>query len=89
MASVVYEVVEHDGGWAYKVKDVFSETFPSHEEAHRAAAAAAQRQQLGGETTDIEFEDAGGHWHTELARGGDRPEAVVEDDVEDTGKAGS
>ncbi|HVK91864.1 MAG TPA: DUF2188 domain-containing protein, partial [Mycoplana sp.] len=33
MSTVKYEVVEHDGGWAYKVGDVFSEPFPSHAEA--------------------------------------------------------
>jgi hypothetical protein len=81
MAHVVYQVVQHDGGWAYKVGDVFSETFPTHAAAHKAAEAAAQRQHLEGQTTDIEFEDAKGKWHTELARGGDRPETDVEDDA--------
>ncbi len=80
MAHVNYEVVQHDGGWAYKVGDVFSETFRTHAEAHKAADAAAHRQQVAGETRDIEFEDAKGQWHTELARGGDRPETSVEDD---------
>ena len=37
MSHVTYTVVEHDGGWAYKVGDVFSETFPTHEAAHAAA----------------------------------------------------
>ena len=26
MTKVVYHIVEHDGGWAYKVEGVFSET---------------------------------------------------------------
>lgn len=86
MASVTYEVVEHDGGWAYKVGDVFSETFPTHEAAHHAAASAAKRQQLEGVTEAIEYEDARGRWHTELAEGGDRPEAVVVDEAEDDGR---
>src|SRR5690606_1202897 len=30
MPDVTYEVVEHDGGWAYKVGDVISETYPTH-----------------------------------------------------------
>ncbi|HQZ12522.1 MAG TPA: DUF2188 domain-containing protein [Devosia sp.] len=80
MTLLTYEVVEHDGGWAYKVGDVFSEPFATHAEAHRAAEAAAQRQHLGGETTDIEFEDASGRWHVERSGGGDRPETRVEDD---------
>ena len=33
MPDVIYEVVQHDGGWAYKVDGVFSETFPTHAEA--------------------------------------------------------
>ena len=40
MTQVAYHVVEHDGGWAYKVGEVFSETFPSKELAHAAAARA-------------------------------------------------
>jgi hypothetical protein len=35
--KVTYEVVEHDGGWAYRAKGVFSETFPIHALAHEAA----------------------------------------------------
>jgi hypothetical protein len=41
MAEVTYEIVEHDGGWAYKVDGVFSEPFPSHAAALKAANAAA------------------------------------------------
>ena len=29
MSNVTYEIVEHDGGWAYKVDGVFSEPFPT------------------------------------------------------------
>ena len=29
MTKVVYQIVEHDGGWAYKFNGVFSETFPN------------------------------------------------------------
>ena len=41
MTEVTYEIVEHDGGWAYKVGGVFSETFPTHAAALAAARAAA------------------------------------------------
>ena len=41
MAEVTYEIVEHDGGWAYKVDGVFSEPFPTHEDALAAAQSAA------------------------------------------------
>ncbi|QQR38045.1 hypothetical protein [Devosia rhizoryzae] len=83
MAKVTYEIVEHDGGFAYKVGDVFSETFASHDEAHQAAESAAQRQQLSGEDEQILYEEADGTWKEEFASGGDRPDAVVEDELED------
>ena len=83
MAHVTYDVVEHDGGFAYKVGDVFSETFPTHEAAHDAAVAASQRQQLAGESEAIQYQDSKGEWHQELASGGDRPETDVEDTLQD------
>lgn len=79
MNKVVYEVVEHDGGWAYKVGDVLSETFRSHAAAHAAAAAAAERQRHAGQTEAIEYEDKSGHWHEEIADGGDRPDTELDD----------
>lgn len=79
MARVVYAIVEHDGGWAYKLADVFSETFPSREMALAAAKAAAAEQQVGGDDEEISFQDPSGLWHFEHADGGDRPEAIVED----------
>jgi hypothetical protein len=63
MTEVTYEIVRHEDGWAYKVGDVFSETYASHDEALAAAQAAAARQELPGDTTDIEYEDARGRWH--------------------------
>ena len=79
MLKVTYHIVEHDGGWAYKVGDVFSETFASRDEARAAAEQAAAEQQVGGETTEISYEDSQGRWHVETAKGGDRPAADVED----------
>ena len=79
MTEVTYEIVEHDGGWAYKVDGVFSEPYPSHAAALKAAIAAADEQAVPGETKKIEFEDEQGKWHTETARGGDRPATVVKD----------
>ncbi|RUT30380.1 DUF2188 domain-containing protein [Arsenicitalea aurantiaca] len=81
MSKQIYEVVEHDGGFAYKVGDVFSETFETHERAHRAAEEAAARQQLSSEPDMIQYQDADGNWHTELARGDVRPETDVRDDL--------
>lgn len=79
MTKVTYVIVEHDGGWAYKVGDVFSETFASRAEAHEAADRAAREQTISGETTSIEYEDKSGAWHEETARGDDRPETEVKD----------
>ena len=78
MAKVVYKVVEHDGGWAYRVGDVLSETYPSHDLARQAAEVAASEQRQAGETTEIEYEDGRGRWHDELSPGGDRPETDVQ-----------
>jgi hypothetical protein len=79
MTDVTYEIVEHDGGWAYKVGEVFSETFPTHAAALMAAKIAAQEQRAPGHTEAIEFEDAEGKWHVETARGSDRPSTAVKD----------
>lgn len=79
MTDVTYEIVEHDGGWAYKVDGVFSEAFPTHAAALKAAKAAAAEQRVPGETEQIEFEDAKGKWHSETARGSDRPDTRIKD----------
>ena len=79
MSHVTYQIVEHDGGWAYKVDGVFSEPFPSHAAALKAATAAAAEQKVPGETEVIEFEDEKGKWHTETAQGSDRPQTTIKD----------
>jgi Uncharacterized protein conserved in bacteria (DUF2188) len=79
LTQVAYHVVEHDGGWAYKVGEVFSETFPSKELAHAAAARAAREQRTPGESAAIEYENSVGNWHDEFAKGSDRPHAEVEE----------
>jgi hypothetical protein len=68
MSKITYEIVRHDGGWAYKVDETFSESFRTHDEAHKAAQLAAREQAEPGE----------GHWHKEKSAGNDRPEAEVE-----------
>jgi len=79
MSDVTYEIGEDYGGWAYKVGDVFSVTLPTHAAALKAAQIAAEEQKTPGETEEIEFEDAKGEWHTETARGNDRPSTTVKD----------
>ena len=78
MTRIIYEIVEHDGGWAYRVDGVFSETFPSHDMARRAAERAAREQAVPGATTGISYEDRDGRWHEELSRGDDRPDTEVQ-----------
>lgn len=79
MVKVVYRIVRHDDGWAYKVGDVFSEPFPTHDAAVSAARRAAGEQRVAGETAGISWEDANGRWHEEVVKGTDRPDTEVED----------
>jgi hypothetical protein len=79
MPKVTYHIVEHDGGFAYRVGDVFSETFPTHDLARQAADRAAAEQRVGDQTTEISYEDTQGRWHVETAKGGDRPDTDVEE----------
>jgi hypothetical protein len=77
MSKITYEIVQHDGGWAYKVGDVFSEPYSTHDDALGAAQIAAAEQQRPGMTTEISWEDDSGKWHDEVARGDDRPATEV------------
>jgi Uncharacterized protein conserved in bacteria (DUF2188) len=79
MSHVTYQIVRHDGGWAYEVDGVFSEPFPTHADALAAAKAAAAEQRVPGHSEFIEYEDEQGTWHTETASGRDRPETDVKD----------
>lgn len=78
MTHVTYRIVEHDGGWAYKVDDTFSETFASHDAARSAAVAASREQRVSDQTAMIEYADPSGNWVTERADGHDRPDTAVE-----------
>ena len=78
MTHVTYRIVEHDGGWAYKVGDTFSETFPDHDAAKNAAVRASREQRVADHTAYIEYEDIQGTWITERADGHDRPDTDVE-----------
>jgi len=77
MTKVVYKILEHDGGWAYQVGSTYSETFPTHDDAVRAAERAAGEQQIAGKSDGIEYEDSSGRWHEELSDGRDRPQTEV------------
>ncbi len=79
MTKVHYRVAQHDGGWAYKLGDVFSEPFPDRKTALAAAHRVAREQHVPGETVTIEYQTEAGERVTELAKGADRPDADVVD----------
>ena len=78
MAKIVYQIVQHDGGWAYRVEGTYSETFPSHDLARQAASRAAREQRVSGSEAAISWEDERGVWHEEVDSGSDRPDTDVE-----------
>ena len=78
MAKLIYKIVKHDGGWAYRADETFSESFPSHDAARKAAELAAKEQAQPGDSVEISFEDKQGKWHTEISPGKDRPDVDVE-----------
>jgi Uncharacterized protein conserved in bacteria (DUF2188) len=79
MSDITYEIVQHDGGWAYKVNGAFSEPFATHADALAAAQAAAAEQEVPGHRETIEYEDEQGEWHTETVSGRNRPHTIVKD----------
>jgi hypothetical protein len=76
---ITYHVVPHEDGWAYRLDDVFSETFPTHDVALRAARSAAERHEASDEDRLISYQTADSSWHDEVAAGGDRPETEIDD----------
>ncbi len=79
MAKVVYEIVEHDGGWSYRVGDSYSETYPDHAAARAAAERAAAEQEVAGRDEGLLYQGADGVVHEEDSDGEDRPQTVVRD----------
>ena len=77
MAKVVYEIVQHDGGWAYRFDGVYSETFESHDSARAAAIRVSREQKVPGDEAAISYERSDGTWHEELIDGHDRPDTEV------------
>ena len=77
MPKITYEIVQHDGGWAYRVDETFSETFPTHDAARKAAELAAREQVVPGIATSISYEDKTGRWHNESSAGADRPDVKI------------
>ncbi|WP_176084764.1 DUF2188 domain-containing protein [Martelella sp. HB161492] len=80
--TVIYHVGLHADGYAYRMEEAWSETFPTHKAALAAARSAAAKQRAGGRDAHILYETEDGEWHREYADGGDRPETIVVDDIE-------
>ena len=79
MSKLTYEIVEHDGGWAYRADGTYSETYRSHEAALAAARHATKEQGLSDTDGAISYEDEKGRWHEEQSRGDDRPDTEIKD----------
>ena len=79
MTDITYRIVEHEDGWAYKLGDVFSETFATRDAALSAARRVAAEQEVPGEDVGIIYEDENGKWRAELSDGADRPHTHVAD----------
>lgn len=79
MTKIVYEIIQHDGGWAFKLGDTISQSFLTHDAAYNAAKRVAFEQARPGETVGISWEDERGRWHDELSSGDDRPEVDIVD----------
>ncbi|WP_246703394.1 DUF2188 domain-containing protein [Rhizobium sp. P28RR-XV] len=77
LMHLTYHIGRHDGGWAYRLENVWSEPYPSHSAARAAAHRAARRQQLEGRDAEIVFQSEDGSWHREHVEAGDRPEVDV------------
>ncbi len=69
MSEVHYHIVEHDGGWTFKVGDVFGATYRTRADAEAAASRAAREQRVPSEPAEIEWEDDKGRWHVEHSDG--------------------
>lgn len=79
MTKIVYEIVRHDGGWAFKLDGTLSNTYPTHDAAYAAAKRVAVEQMRPGQTACISWEDERGRWHDEISPGDDRPEVDIVD----------
>jgi hypothetical protein len=81
MTKIVYEIIRHDNGWAFKLGDTISTTYPNHDAAYAAARRVAIEQMRPGQTAGISWEDERGRWHDEVSPGDDRPEVDIRDNA--------
>jgi hypothetical protein len=64
MTEAPYEIIEHDGGWAYTIGGVISQRYPTREAALINAEQAAGDQQAR-QRAHQDSEPAGGPRHSE------------------------
>ncbi|MBB3132415.1 hypothetical protein FHS26_000110 [Rhizobium pisi] len=62
MADITYQVVPHDNGWAYKLGNTLSETYPTADEAIVHAKDAASRQKIGDGDALLAYPAPDGGW---------------------------
>ena len=62
MADITYQVVPHDNGWAYKLGETLSETYPTADEAIVHAKDAASRQKIGDGDALLAYPSPDGGW---------------------------
>ena len=67
MSKLTYEIVEVEGGFAYRVGDATSETFPSRDDARAAADEAAKRVQSDVDKAAASDEGDARRWHDEMS----------------------
>lgn len=82
--TTTYRIVEHDGGWAYLLGDVYSETFSSEDAALEAARQAAAKQ----EAADVEILVEGSGRRIDASTGEERDkqrkDELLEEGLEET-----
>jgi hypothetical protein len=62
MADITYQVLPHDNGWAYKLGNTLSETYPTADEAIVHAKDAASRQKIGDGDALLAYPAPDGGW---------------------------
>ena len=61
-----YEIVERDGGYAWKLGDALSETYPTREAANAAAIEDSHKRESGNGRKTAQAEGDARRWHNEM-----------------------
>ncbi|MAZ17255.1 hypothetical protein [Oricola sp.] len=67
MTNPNYEIVEREGGFAWKLGDAFSETYPTRDAASAAAIEDSAKRQSGKARTNAQADGDARRWHDEMA----------------------